>query len=300
MHGQINLVPNPSFEDTLQCPFNPAQIAFAPPWYSPTGASSDYFNACSSAGFGVPNNIFGNQLARTGVAYSGIYTCIYGSNIREYIEVQLLSKLSANKKYCVDFYVSIGDTVNNAVNDIGAFFSDVPMSGIPGQVLNVVPQISNNILLNPLNSKKDWIGVTGDFIATGNEEFITIGNFKDDASSDTVHIAGSGSFYAYYYVEDVSVVCCDCYEFIPNIFSPNNDGQNDFIDFSNMDLVEEIVDIYNRWGNIVFQSGVNNRKWGGKDLNGNDCSEGVYYYVFHYAEFINKTIDRKGFIQLVR
>lgn len=88
--------------------------------------------------------------------------------------------------------------------------------------------------------------------------------------------------------------------FVPNIFSPNNDGQNDYIDFSNLVLVEEIVDIYNRCGNKVFQSSFTNNKWDGRDLKGNDCSEGVYYYVFHYSEFINKEIDKKGFIQLVR
>lgn len=87
---------------------------------------------------------------------------------------------------------------------------------------------------------------------------------------------------------------------IPNIFSPNNDGQNDAIDFSHLNLVEEIVDVYNRWGNIVFQSSRTVVKWDGKDLKGNDCAEGVYYYVFHYAKFINKTINKKGFIQLVR
>ncbi|MBL0329499.1 MAG: gliding motility-associated C-terminal domain-containing protein [Bacteroidetes bacterium] len=87
---------------------------------------------------------------------------------------------------------------------------------------------------------------------------------------------------------------------IPNIFSPNSDNQNDYIDLSNLNLVEEIVDIYNRWGTKVFQSSFNITKWDGKDLKGNDCAEGVYYYVFHYSEFINKTIDKKGFIQLVR
>lgn len=87
---------------------------------------------------------------------------------------------------------------------------------------------------------------------------------------------------------------------IPNIFSPNNDNQNDYIDFSNLNLVEEIVDIYNRWGTKVFQSSANVTKWDGRDLKGNDCAEGVYYYVFHYSDFINKTIDKKGFIQLVR
>lgn len=302
--AQTNLVPNPSFEDTLQCPFNPAQIAFSPPWYDPTNGSSDYFNNCNGSNYGVPNNIVGFQLARTGKAYAGLYTYIPGFNYREYIQVQLLSKLSANTSYCVDFYISLADTFNIGANNIGAYFSDTAISGIFGQVLNVVPQINNDISINSLNDKVGWIKISGSFMANGNESFVTIGSFVDDISTDTIHIAGGSYPQAYYYIDDVSVICCDCIDsvsvFIPNIFSPNNDNQNDYIDFSNLDLVEEIVDIYNRWGNIVFQSSVTNTKWDGRDLKGNDCSEGVYYYVFHYAEFINKEIDRKGFIQLVR
>lgn len=61
-----NLVPNPSFEDTLQCPngdFN--NIKF---WINPTSATPDIFNSCSTDGFtGVPVNYFGNQSASMGL-----------------------------------------------------------------------------------------------------------------------------------------------------------------------------------------------------------------------------------------
>lgn len=82
---------------------------------------------------------------------------------------------------------------------------------------------------------------------------------------------------------------------VPNVFSPNGDGINDYIDFSHLNLAEEIVDVYNRWGKKVFVSSTSNTKW-----DGSGCTEGTYYYVFHYSEFINKKIDKKGFIQLVR
>ena len=87
---------------------------------------------------------------------------------------------------------------------------------------------------------------------------------------------------------------------IPNIFSPNNDGINDYIDFSNLNLAEEIIDIYDRWGIKVFVSSATNTKWDGKNMKGADCAEGVYYCLFHYSDFINKKINKKGFIQLLR
>ncbi|MEO1518893.1 MAG: gliding motility-associated C-terminal domain-containing protein, partial [Bacteroidota bacterium] len=56
--------------------------------------------------------------------------------------------------------------------------------------------------------------------------------------------------------------------FIPNVFSPNNDGYNDFFTiFANEDQVENIVymSIYNRWGELVFE---------GRDLTPNSEPEG--------------------------
>ncbi|MDQ3048432.1 MAG: gliding motility-associated C-terminal domain-containing protein [Bacteroidota bacterium] len=87
---------------------------------------------------------------------------------------------------------------------------------------------------------------------------------------------------------------------IPNVFTPNGDLQNDVIDFSFLNLTEIIITIYNRWGEKVFESSRTNTSWVGKNKNGVDCPAGVYYYAFDYADFINKKIDRKGFIQLLR
>jgi OmpA-OmpF porin, OOP family len=87
--AQTNLVPNSSFEDSTQCPFNPGQISFSIPWITPTGSSSDYFNACNGGNVGVPNNAGGNQLARTGNAYAGIDAYGAGTNVREYLQDKL-------------------------------------------------------------------------------------------------------------------------------------------------------------------------------------------------------------------
>ena len=74
--AQPNLVPNYSFEIDTLCPDNGSQIDYAIPWHSATGGSPDYFNACDGSAIisvGVPQNWCGNQNARTGDAYSGIY-----------------------------------------------------------------------------------------------------------------------------------------------------------------------------------------------------------------------------------
>jgi gliding motility-associated-like protein len=223
--------------------------------------------------------------------------------MREYLECQLSSVLLLNHKYCVELKLSLGDKSPFAVSNIGVYFSaDSVNSGFTAE-LNFTPQV-----LNPtgayLSDTSNWMTVSGAFVATGSEKFIVIGNFEPSISTDTISVpVNSGaSPFAYYYVDDVSIKECST-ESVPNTFTPNNDGQNDFVDFSGYTLVEQIVTIYDRWGLKVFESSESNTKWDGKDLKGNDCTDGVYYYLFHYADFINtdyNSLDRKGFIQLIR
>ncbi|MCW3083300.1 MAG: hypothetical protein JWP12_666 [Bacteroidetes bacterium] len=208
-HAQ-NLVPNPSFEISTQCPYNPSQVSFALPWTDPNNGSSDYFNACGTGGLGVPMNFIGNQLARTGNAYMGL--SVYYNDIenwREYIQVKLNSTLEYHKNYAVEFYVSLADTVYTAAN-VSLYFSDTAISETATNILNVSPQIVNDMITNPLTDKAGWTKIYGMYTANGSENYITIGNFSDDANTDTIMVGTTESIGAYYYLDDVSVVCMDC------------------------------------------------------------------------------------------
>ena len=215
--SQLNLVPNPSFELYRTCPNNGGQIIKAIPWFQPhtgpSGSSTDYFNACAPNVFvSVPFNDFGFQLAKSGSAYSGFYT--YGlSSYREYLEVQLIDTLLPGQEYCVSFYVSLPDKASIAADGIGAYLSDsavfysssswVPLSNIP-QVENP----SGNIIGDSIN----WIHIQNSFIAAGEEQFITIGNFRPDSLTDTLP---ANPFWwsqpvSYLYIDDVSVFQGSC------------------------------------------------------------------------------------------
>ena len=71
-HSQQNLVPNPSFEDTMHCPNGTNDPGAVSLWYNPSGASPDYYNVCSTNGGGVPWNDWGYQYAQEGHAYIGL------------------------------------------------------------------------------------------------------------------------------------------------------------------------------------------------------------------------------------
>lgn len=199
-----NLVPNYSFEDTLQCPNHLNQLACAVGWYKPTVGSSDYFNTCSNSLVGVPSNFNGWEYAQNGLAYVGIITCIKKSNIREYVQTQMIDTLVAGSQYSVSFYVSLADSSKYACNNIGAYLSQTPVNVANNLVLPYVPQVANSTA-NQLSNKNGWVLVSDTVTALGDELYITIGNFNDDWTSDTLLVGGGGNGGSYYYIDNVSV-----------------------------------------------------------------------------------------------
>jgi hypothetical protein len=215
IYSQQNLVPNPSFEAYTLCPTidNASDISYCLNWTNPTIYSPDYFNGCDTTAeswYSVPENGFGFQSAHTGSAYSGIITMIE-INGREYIQAELIDTLISNRKYCVSFYVSASDSAPYTSNDIGVYFSEDPVSSNNTFFLPLDPQVFNNSTVTKLDNRASWTEVSGEFIAQGREKYITIGNFKDDASTDTTYyVDGSNALsFSYHFIDDVSVIYCD-------------------------------------------------------------------------------------------
>lgn len=208
LFGQ-NVVPNPSFEDTVICPTGHSQM-YAISWSQPTAGSCDYFNSCNNGQVGVPQNLDGWQNAKSGVAYAGVFTYIKGiANYREYVQAKLTDTLVAGSRYYVSFYVSLADVSAYACNNFGAYLSAAAISSGNNAPFPYTPQVLNT-LSNPLTSKIGWTQIADTIIASGSELYITIGSFDDDGSSDTVFVTGATvNNYAYYYIDDVSVYTND-------------------------------------------------------------------------------------------
>lgn len=85
--------------------------------------------------------------------------------------------------------------------------------------------------------------------------------------------------------------------YIPNSFTPNNDGVNDNFIISGNALPPYILKIFNRWGQIVFE-GNNSMAWNGKYKN-KKAALGDYIYLVKFSDpSINKIY--KGTIALIR
>jgi hypothetical protein len=206
-----NLVPNPSFEYYTSCPSGPGQLSFAIPWIA--NAGGEYLNSCSiNINYSVPNQGGYNfQYAHSGIAFIGLTTYFgVNDNYREYAHSQLLSILQANYCYYVEFYVNLasgGWGGKYAINNIACSFTNSEVNST-GNVLNLTPYIYK--LGNPIiNDTLNWVKISGIFQATGGEQYIVIGNFKDDNNTDTLNTGDGNAPGSCYFIDDVSVIPID-------------------------------------------------------------------------------------------
>jgi len=75
--------------------------------------------------------------------------------------------------------------------------------------------------------------------------------------------------------------------YFPNAFTPNGDGLNDVFEIKGHDFDWETyqINIYNRWGQVVFQSNDINKTWDGKMVNSNEfCPPGVYNLIINVKD----------------
>ena len=90
--------------------------------------------------------------------------------------------------------------------------------------------------------------------------------------------------------------------FIPNVFTPNGDGNNDFFEvFGNKEAWKQFeVQVFDRWGEMVYESHDMNFKWNGV-YKGKDLMPAVFVYQIHITYLDNYT-DKlyKGSVTLVR
>jgi gliding motility-associated-like protein len=300
MSAQQNLVPNGSFEDTVYCPTGTNDPGALSTWYNPTMASPDYYNSCANNGGGVPINDWGYQYAQHGKAYIGVAT-YYSTlvNYREYIQIKLSSKLEANKSYCWSFWISLLDSVDFASNNIGIGLSQNPITDFASESLLAINNygFDAEIYLD----RNIWKKVTGTFVANGQEEYLTLGNFFDDSNTNFTQIATNsiGGEGAYYFIDNVFIGDCISLVLIPNVFSPNNDLINDKFCLETNGISDLKITIMNRWGQIVYE-GFDNPNWDGK-YQDEECSEGLYFYLSTYKNIQTNFYETKtGFIQLIR
>lgn len=189
--------------------------------------------------------------------------------------------VGAYYKYCKDTQMSKVITIfPYASFDLGADTSICP----GGEAIEL--KAGN---MNTFGSAATWKWSTGE---TGNK----------------IRIVAPGTYFATITVNgcessDSVIVTNDCYITIPNVFTPNGDGINDFFfprELLSKGMTKFNMNIYNRWGQLIFTgNALDGRGWDGR-FNGAEQPVGVYVYVID-AEFKDGQIENhKGNVTLLR
>jgi hypothetical protein len=208
-----NLLPNPGFELYSTCPNSFAQFnGYVSGWQVPSGhtGSPDFLHSCSGGSTcGVPVNTFGSQASATsGNGYVGL-VLVYNSsaNFREYIQAQLLAPLVAGQTYTFTLQASVADNMQYSSPNLGAYFSASPYIWQSGNTAPMTALDAQAVYFSSgAVNKTDWTTLTASYTATGGEQYVILGNFRDDAAS-TMQFVSAGTYNgAYVFLDDMSLV----------------------------------------------------------------------------------------------
>jgi gliding motility-associated-like protein len=88
--------------------------------------------------------------------------------------------------------------------------------------------------------------------------------------------------------------------YVPTAFTPNGDGKNDFLIPLPVGIKEmKYFRVFNRWGQVIFQSKETSRGWDGK-ISGSYQQSGVFVWMAEGLDYTGKLVTRRGMVTLVR
>ncbi len=208
-----NLVPNPSFEEYVECPYSTGEFETQVVGWNSWQITPDYFNSCNNeiTGFaGVPNNPWGYQWPVSGNAYASIFTYVDDfNNEREFIASPLLEPLISGQEYYIMYYVSLCDGGVNtsrkcANNNLGLRFFQDPEYNFESNPLtpdNFAHLNYEEVIIDSIQ----WTLIEGWFTADASYNYLAIGNFFDDENTQTVILNDQARCWGVYYIDNVCV-----------------------------------------------------------------------------------------------
>ena len=232
-----NLIHNGGFEDFVECPVKMSNLnKDTKYWNAPTLGTTDYFNVCSKTKLGIPMNFKGKQETLEGDGYIGLYL-FAPKDYREYIQVPLMESLQKGHRYRLSLSLSLAEKSDGAVMDMGAVFSEKPLS------VHTKRQLSNAMLSSQTvktthsksfsnsgfyEDKRNWMKISLDIVAKGFEKNLILGNFKSNGGTkylDFKKDPAKPEGYAYYYVDNVVL------EYLGPEYKPNKSYVLEHVNF---------------------------------------------------------------------
>ena len=179
-------------------------------------------------------------------------------------------------------FTAIDDAIGDGgeVLDISTSFEG-PCAGSGGASASITIMEAPLIMASIQPVELDCEGTPVDLVVQAGGGFGSLGLlWSEGSTTDSIEVAGvPGSFSVEVTDEcghsttasiELSVIC-DIQ--IPNVFTPDGDGYNEYFEIEGIEYTTNYVRIYNRWGQMVFETRNYRNNW-----NGRGVSEGTYYY----------------------
>jgi gliding motility-associated-like protein len=178
---------------------------------------------------------------------------------------------------------------------------------------NICGRISDTINILAETNPDPYLGIDT-FICEGETVNLSVDGYSnkiykwsngDSSNSTKVDEAG---IYSVTVISDrgcsgndkIELMDCPINIFIPNAFTPNNDGLNDKFQIQGIDIKDFHILIFDRWGNLIFESNDINHSWNGyKKNNGKRVNQGTYNYKVRYRSGNYQLKERFGKTEVI-
>lgn len=330
-------VSNGGFESFNDLPNSVGQWFLCDEWNNLGSASShpDYYHVDGSFGGDLPQTPVANVSPWEGKAVMGLAaTGLPGSNRRSYLSTTLSEPLVAGARYRVSFYITNGELNAGSFSGLGTshlglYFSEEQPVQVNLEPIEVEPQFERqNVMYD-----REWEQVVFTFTADAAYSHLTFGVFGNDSDKSIEVFEGSNPSIAYYFVDHFEIVpvpdelseeqpdgksdspaesdspsfpqpeLTEDDFFIPNAFTPNGDGENDYFMPVLPATSSYTLCIYSRWGELLFKSSEPRLGWDGLRSNGREVPVGLYVWELSYkraGDEGTREIQRTGSVNLIR
>lgn len=132
--------------------------------------------------------------------------------------------------------------------------------------------------------------------------------WQDNSTNPTYTVSQQGTYWVNVTVNNCSMTDsltveskeCEIILEMPNVFTLNNDGTNDYFHPVKLKGIDQAsLKIYNRWGQKLFETSNILTGWDGKYY-GQECTEGTYFWIIQYATITNESKTLTGFLTLIK
>ena len=280
----VNTENNCFTQDSIQITFHPVPII-----------NSSYEDLCNGTEVSILNDLSWNGNPTNNPSMNYLYNLGDG-NIINNTNNELDYSFEASGVYNVQVVVNSSAGCQDS-NTIEVIVQDIPEALIEIETECVMKANFNSILAlgNFQINSQIWNIEGFDPVTASNftQEFESSGNYNGTLNITGLNNCSFDFPYSFFIEQAVGIADLN----IPNVITSNDDGINDlFIIDPLFEVCESYeLEIYNRWGALVFQKTTDGTTFSGQNLNGDDLLPGIYFY-----KLKSENAEKHGFITLIR